>query len=40
MKVADRNARLAFKNSPPEKCVPKVVLPTPPKPKRVIATGV
>ena len=30
---ADRNARLAFKNSPPEKCTPKVVLPAPPKPK-------
>jgi outer membrane protein OmpA-like peptidoglycan-associated protein len=27
--LADKNARLAFKNSPPEKCVPKVVLPTP-----------
>ncbi len=27
--VADENARLAFKNSPPEKCAPKVVLPTP-----------
>ena len=31
--LADRNARLAFKNSPPEKCTPKVILPPPPKPK-------
>ncbi len=32
--MADENARLAFKNSPPEKCVPKVVLPAAkPKPK-------
>ncbi len=31
--MADENARLAFKNSPPEKCLPKVVLPPPPKPK-------
>ncbi len=27
--IADLNARLAYKNSPPEKCVPKVVLPAP-----------
>lgn len=32
IEVADTNARLAFKNSPPEKCVPKVVLPEAPKP--------
>jgi len=31
--MADKNARLAYKNSPPEKCTPKVVLPTAPKPK-------
>ena len=34
--IADTNARLAFKNSPPEKCTPKVVLPAP---KRVDTDG-
>ena len=36
MKLSDKNARIAFKNSPPEKCTPKVVLPAP---KRVDTDG-